>query len=390
MESLAVNTFLTDEELEFRRMVQRFMKDELQPLVPQMEKDGRPPMSLFKRMGDLDLLGTYLPVEYGGSGGSLMTRAIVAEETARVNAGLDATIFVNIGLVAKHLAKYGTEEQKEKYLRPLITGDACASICLTEPTGGSDALSPRTTAKKDGNDWIIKGQKTFITNAPIAQFFLVFTRTSGEDRRANGGTCFIVDSDTPGVSVGQPFDKLCLRSSPTSEIFFDDVRVPESQILGEAEKGFYIMLDGLDVERVFEGACNTGIAQACLDIAAPYANERKVFGKKIADYQMIQDKIARMATGVEISRTMFYHLVRAAERGEKMTNEASMLKLYSSEVAVMASREAVQILGGYGLMEEYQVARLYRDAKHHEIGAGTSEIMKLIIHKESMKQYGQT
>tara|TARA_R110002095_G_scaffold49297_1_gene43533 strand:- start:39 stop:689 length:651 start_codon:yes stop_codon:yes gene_type:complete len=215
MESLAVNTFLTDEELEFRRMVQRFMKDELQPLVPQMEKDGRPPMSLFKRMGDLDLLGTYLPVEYGGSGGSLMTRAIVAEETARVNAGLDATIFVNIGLVAKHLAKYGTEEQKEKYLRPLITGDACASICLTEPTGGSDALSPRTTAKKDGNDWIIKGQKTFITNAPIAQFFLVFTRTSGEDRRANGGTCFIVDSDTPGVSVGQPFDKLCLRSSPT-------------------------------------------------------------------------------------------------------------------------------------------------------------------------------
>lgn len=387
MESLAVKTFLTDEELEFRKTVRRFMKDEVEPLVPQMEKDGRPPMSLLKRMGKLDLLGTYLPVEYGGAGASLMTRAIVAEETARVNAGLDVTLFVNISLVAKHLAKYGTEEQKDKYLRPLISGDACASICLTEPSGGSDALSPRTTASKDGEHWVINGSKTFITNAPIAEFFLVFTRTSGCDRRAHGGTCFIVDRGMEGISVGQPFDKLCMRSSPTAEVFFDNVRVHESQILGEAEKGFYVMLDGLDVERVFEGASNTGIAQACLDIAVPYANERKVFGQTIAGYQMIQDKIARIASGVEISRTMFYHLVRAAERGEKITNEASMLKLYSSEVAVMASREAVQILGGYGLMEEYKVARLYRDAKHHEIGAGTSEIMKIIIHKETMKQY---
>lgn len=386
--SLAVTSFLNEEEMQFRETVQRFMKDEVEPIVPKMEKDGRPPASLFKRMGDLGLLGTYLPEEYGGAGASLMTRAIVAEETARVNAGLDASIFVSISLVAKHLVKYGTDAQKEKYLRPLISGDAVASICLTEPTGGSDALSPRTKAKKDGDHWIIKGTKTFITNAPMADFFLVFTRTSGEDRRAKGGTCFIVDKDTPGLAIGEPFEKLCFHSSPTSEVFLDDVRVHESQILGKAEEGFYIMLDGLDVERVFEGASNTGIAQACLDIAVPYAAGRKVFGRHIAEYQMIQDKIARIATGVEISRTMFYHLIRAVERGEKVTREASMLKLYSSEVAVMASRETVQILGGYGLMEEYQAARLYRDAKHHEIGAGTSEIQKLIIHKETMKLYG--
>lgn len=363
------------------------MKEKVEPLVPQMEKDGRPPASLYKAMGDAGLLGTYLPLEYGGAGESLMTRAIVAEETARVNAGLDASIFVNISLVARHLAKYGTERQKQKYLTRLISGEACASICLTEPTGGSDALSPRTRAHKDGNHWIIKGSKTFITNGPIAEFFLVFARTNGEDRRARGGTCFIVEKGTPGLTVGQPLDKLCFHSSPTSEVFFDDVRVHQDQILGSVDEGFLIMLDGLDVERVFEGASNTGIAQACLDIAVPYAATRKVFGKEISQYQMIQDKIARIAMGVELSRTMFYYLIRACERGEKITSEAAMLKLYSSQVAVEASREAVQILGGYGLMEEYQVARLYRDAKHHEIGAGTSEIMKLIIYKETAKRY---
>jgi alkylation response protein AidB-like acyl-CoA dehydrogenase len=386
--SLAVTSFLTEEELQFRDTVRRFMKEKVEPLVPQMEKEGRPPASLYKAMGDLGLLGTFLPKEYGGAEASLMTRAIVAEETARVNAGLDASIFVNISLVARHLANYGTKAQKDKYLGRLIRGESCASICLTEPTGGSDALSPRTRARKDGDHWIIKGSKTFITNAPIADFFLVFARTSGEDRRAHGGTCFIVDKGTPGLSVGKPFDKLCFHSSPTSEVFLDDVRVHADQVLGHVDKGFSIMLAGLDVERVFEGASNTGIAQACLDIAVPYAAGRKVFGKPIAQYQMIQDKIARIATGVEISRTMFYHLIRACERGEKITREAAMLKLYSSEVAVEASREAVQILGGYGLMEEYQVARLYRDAKHHEIGAGTSEIQKIIIHRETMKLYG--
>lgn len=387
--SLAVSSFLTDEEIQFRDNVRRFMRDVVAPLVPQMEAEGQPPAALLERMGDEGILGTFLPEEYGGAGASLMTRAIVAEETARMSAGFDATLFVNISLVARHLAKYGTPEQKEKYLRPLATGRASASICLSEPHGGSDALSPRTVAHKQGDHWVIKGHKTFITNAPIAEFFLVFTRTSGENRRVKGGTCFIVEKNMPGLKVGKPFDKLSLRSSPTAEVYFDDVVVHESQILGKAEEGFEILLDGLDLERVFEGASNTGIAQACLDVAVPYALDRKVFGQSISNYQMIQDKIARMATGVEISRTMFYHLVRACERGVNVNREAAMLKLYSSEVAVEASREAVQILGGYGLMEDYPAARLYRDAKHHEIGAGTSEIQKLIISKETLRQYRQ-
>jgi alkylation response protein AidB-like acyl-CoA dehydrogenase len=384
----AAHSLLTDDELSFQESVRRFMLKEVVPLVPQMEAEGRPSSGLLERMGAQGLLGTYIPEEYGGAGSTLMTRAIVAEETARVNAGLDASIFVNISLIAKHLLKYGTEVQKKEYLVPLIRGHVSASICLTETQGGSDALSPRTRARKDGTHWIINGAKTFITNAPIAEFFLVFTRTSGEDRRARGGTCFIVERNAPGLSIGNPFDKLCLRSSPTAEVFFDNVRVPESQVLGAVDEGFYIMLDGLDIERVFEGASNVGIAQACLDIAVPYAMQRKVFGHSISEYQMIQDKIATMSMGIEVVRTMFYNLIRACERGEKVTRDASILKLYSSQVAVDASRDAVQILGGYGLMEEYQVARLYRDAKHHEIGAGTSEIQKLIIAKETFRMFG--
>lgn len=384
----AAHSLLTPDELEFQESVRRFMVKEVVPLVPQMEAEGQPPAGLLERMGEQGLLGTYFPEEYGGAGATLMTRAIVAEETARVNAGLDASIFVNISLVAKHLLKYGTEEQKKKYLVPLIRGQISASICLTEPKGGSDALSPLTRARQEGREWVINGSKTFITNSPIAEFLLVFTRTSGEDRRARGGTCFIVEKGTPGLSVGKPFDKLCLRSSPTAEVFFDNVRVPESQVLGVVDEGFYIMLDGLDVERVFEGASNVGIAQACLDIAVPYAMQRKVFGRNISEYQMIQDKIATMSMGIEMTRTMFYNLIRACERGEKVTRDAAILKLYSSQIAVEASRDAVQILGGYGLMEEYQVARLYRDAKHHEIGAGTSEIQKLIIAKETLKMFG--
>lgn len=384
----AAHSLLTEEEQAFQESVRRFMVNEVVPLVPQMEAEGRPPAGLLEKMGAEGLLGTFFPEEYGGAGASLMTRAIVAEETARVNAGLDATIFVNISLVARHLLKYGTAEQKRKYLIPLIRGEISASICLTEPKGGSDALSPRTRARKEGSDWVINGSKTFITNAPIAEFFLVFTRTSGEDRRARGGTCFIVEKNAPGLVIGKPFDKLCLRSSPTAEVFFDNVRVPESQILGAVDEGFYIMLDGLDLERVFEGASNVGIAQACLDIAVPYAMQREVFGRRISEYQMIQDKLATMAMGVEVARTMFYNLIRACERGERVTRDASILKLYSSGVAVEASRNAVQILGGYGLMEEFQAARLYRDAKHHEIGAGTSEIQKLIIAKETFRMYG--
>lgn len=388
MSGSAAQSLLSDEERAFQQSVQGFMSRYVRPIVDDMEREGRPPDDLLKKMGQQGILGCFAPVEYGGGGGALMTRAIVAEETAKVDAGLDACLFVNMSLVAQHLIQRGTEEQKQRYLVPLIEGTAWASICLTEPHGGSDALSPKTRAVRDGEEWVINGSKTFITNAPIADFFLVFTRTSGENRRAGGGTCFLVDRATKGLSVGKPFNKLSLRSSPTTDVFFEDVRVPQSAVLGEVDKGFYYMLQGLDLERIYEGGSNVGIAQACLDLAVSYTGEREVFGQKLSSYQLTQEKIARMATGTEMVRVMYYHLIRCYERGESVTRAAAALKLYSSEVAVESSRDVVQLLGGYGLMEEYGAARLYRDAKHHEIGAGTSEIMKIILARETYKMAG--
>ncbi|ULD45119.1 acyl-CoA dehydrogenase family protein [Rhodococcus qingshengii] len=384
----AASSLLTEEERTFQTVVRQFMEREVRPHVEEMEREGRASDEILKKMGSAGILGAFAPEAYGGGGGNLMTRTIVAEETARINAGLDISLMVNISLVARHLIERGTEEQKQRYLVPLLAGDTWASICITETHGGSNALSPKTKAVRDGDDWIITGSKMFITNSPIAGFFLVFARTSGEDRRAAGGTLFIVDADTPGLSVGKPFDKLSMRSSPTAEVAFDGVRVSADHVLGEVDRGFYYMLEGLDLERVFEGASNVGSLQACLDLAVEYSGEREVFGKKLESYQLTQDKIARMAMGLEMSKVMLYQLIRALDAGETVTRAASVLKLYSSQAAMEAASDTVQILGGYGLMEEYPAARLFRDAKHHEIGAGTSEIQKIIIARETYKSYG--
>jgi alkylation response protein AidB-like acyl-CoA dehydrogenase len=376
---------LDDEELEFQRTVRRFMETEVAPLTPQMEAEGVFPRSLFRAMGDLGLLGSFFPEQYGGAGASLTTRAIVSEEMARVNAGLDISVFADIVLFARALNTHGTEEQKQTYLVPVLRGEKIGSMAITEPKGGSDALSARTNARKDGGDYVINGSKTFITNAPIADFILVVARTSGEGRKIDGGTWFIVERGMPGLETGKPLHKMGMKSSPTGEVFLTDVRVPASQVLGEVDRGFHYLMESLDVERVLEGASTVGIAQGCLDAAATYVQERQVFGRKIAEYQLIQEKIATMAVGIEMSRTMLYRLLHAVGRGETVTREAAILKLYSSQMAVQASNDAVQIFGGYGYMEEYPVARLYRDAKHHEIGAGTSEIMKIIISRETLK-----
>lgn len=378
-------SLLSDDELAFQRVVRKFMDTEVAPLTPEMEAKGVFPISLFKKMADLGILGSFLPEQYGGAGASIVTRAIVSEEMARVNAGLDISVFADIVLFARALNAHGSEEQKQKYLVPVLRGEKIGSMAITEQKGGSDALSARTSARRDGNDFIINGSKIFITNAPIADYILVLTRTSGEDRKIDGGTWFIVERGTPGMETGKPLQKMGMRSSPTGEVFLTDVRAPASQVLGEIDRGFHYLMESLDVERVLEGASNVGIAQACLDAASAYVEERRVFGRRIAEYQLIQEKIATMAVGIEMSRTMLYRLLHAVERGEKVTREAAILKLYSSQMAVQASNDAVQIFGGYGYMEEYPVARLYRDAKHHEIGAGTTEIMKVIISRETLK-----
>jgi alkylation response protein AidB-like acyl-CoA dehydrogenase len=379
---------LNDDERMLQDSVRRFMAQEVEPLVPRMQSEGAPPRTLMKRLGDLGFLGTCFAEEYGGSGGSYATRAIISEETARVDAGLDLVLFADIMLFARAIDRHGTEEQKRKYLVPVLAGEKIGGMGITEPAGGSDALSPATKAVKDGDQWVLTGQKTFVTNAPDADFLVVIARTSEEASRIDGGTWFILDRGMEGFATGRPFDKLGMRSSPTGEVFMDHVRIPEDQVLGRVGNGFRMLVDSLDAERVLVGASTIGLAQACLDQALAYADERKVFGKPIRQYQLIQEKIADMATGIEMSRTMLYRLLRALDRGEKVTREAAILKYYSSRMLTQASSDTVQIWGGAGQLEENKTARLYRDGKHHEIGAGTNEIMKVLIAKETFMAMG--
>ena len=381
-----LSSLLTEDEAQLQRLARRFMREELAPLTPALEEQGIFPPHLFPRMGELGLLSTFFPEHYGGSAMSIASRAIVSEEMCRVNPGLDVSVFADIMLFARALLRHGSEIQKRQYLVPVLSGAKIASMGITETLGGSDALSAKTFARKDGEDYILNGAKTFITNAPVADYFALIARTSGEDRQINGGTWFILERGMPGLETGKPFRKMGMKSSPTGEIFMSDVRVPAENVLGVPELGFHYLMESLDAERVLEGASTLGIAEGCLDACITYAQERKVFGKPIASYQLIQEKIAAMAVGIEMTRTLLYRLLRALERDEKVTLEASILKLYSSQMAVQASSDAVQIFGGYGYMEDSPVARFYRDAKHHEIGAGTSEIQKIIISREILRQ----
>jgi len=383
-----MNDLLTEDERMLQESFRRFMVREVEPLVPRMQLEGEPPRSLLKRMGELGFLGTCFPEKYGGGGASITTRAIISEEVARVDAGLDLVLFADIMLFARAIERHGTEEQKQKYLVPVLAGDKIGAMGITEPQGGSDALGAQTRGRSQDGEWIIKGAKTFVTNAPIADFFVIITRTSDEKSRIDGGTWFILERGMEGLATGKPFSKLGMRSSPTGEIFMDDVRVSSEQVLGEVGRGFHTLMESLDAERVLVGASTIGIAQACLDEALAYAEVRHVFGKAIRHYQLVQEKIAQMATGIEMSRTMLYRLLRALERGETVTREAAILKYYSSQMLTQASADTVQIWGGAGQLEDNKTARLYRDGKHHEIGAGTNEIMKILIARETFKAMG--
>ena len=376
---------MTAEHEALRALATDFMGKEVEPLVDELQQHpGRHFGELFPAMGCIGLLGTFFPTEYGGGGGDLFTRAIVAEETARVDPGLDASMFADIALFARAISLHGTHEQKQRYLVPVLTGEAIGGMGITEPGGGSDALSPKTRAVRSGGRWVINGSKTFITNAPLADFLVVLTRTSGQDRQSNGGTWFIFERGMAGLETGPAFDKMGWRSSPTGEVFLSDVEVDDSQVLGEPERGFHYLFESLDTERALVGASTLGIAMGCLDEALRYAQERVVFRNPISSYQLIQEKLASIATGIEATRSMLYSVIARIEAGQKVTREAAILKLYATEMASRAASDAVQILGGAGIMADSKVSRLFRDAKIHEIGAGSNEIIKQLIARQML------
>jgi alkylation response protein AidB-like acyl-CoA dehydrogenase len=326
-------------------------------------------------------LGLPFSEEYGGAGADYISFAIVVEELSRACGSTGITYSAHISLGGAPLSLFGTEVQKRKYLSRICSGESLGAFGLTEPNAGSDAGGTRTTAVKQGDEWVINGSKCFITNASYAKF-LALTAVTDKEKGTKGITAFIVPTDAPGFTVIDNYEKLGLHSSNTTELVIDGVRVPEENILGKKGEGFKQFLITLDGGRIGIGAMAVGIAQAAYDKALQYAKERQAFGRSISQFQAIQHKLADMAMQIELARNMVYKAAWLKDNGRKFTKEAAMAKLYASEVAMAATHQAIQIHGGYGYMREYQVERFFRDARLLEIGEGTSEILRNVIARE--------
>jgi alkylation response protein AidB-like acyl-CoA dehydrogenase len=382
---ILLDMLLSDEHRMVRETSRKFAENELGPLARDMDEQERFPMEVYKKAGENGLIGSTIPAAYGGGGADLLTNALIKEEFCRVAAGFGMSVNMCTTNFCFLISKYGTEDQKQRYIPPVIQGDAMAAFCLTEPEAGSDALSIKTSYRKTGDQYVINGSKTFITNAPIAQYFMVVTRRSGS-RGADGGTLFILERDMAGVSTGMPFKKMGMRCSPTGEVFLENVTVSQSQVLGTEERGFQIMFEILDEERILGASTGLGIGHACMDVAVKYAKERVQFGKPIASFQMVKNLLADMGTRLDIIRQYTYTLCPLVDQGITLSKEAAIAKYYASKMATQAGLDAIQILGGYGYMREYPVERYMRDAKLLEIGGGTSEIQKLIIARELLRE----
>jgi len=367
-----------------RASARKFAEAELGPIAEEIDEQERFPMEVYRKAGELGLIGSIIPEQYGGGGADLLTNGIIKEEMCRVSAGFGMSMNICTNNFCYFIAKYGTESQKRRYIPPVISGEALGSWCLTEPEAGSDALAIRTSYRVENGEYVITGSKTFITNAPIARYFIVVARRQGT-KGAKGASLFILERGMEGLSTGPPFRKLGMRCSPTGQVFLDEVRVGPEQVLGVEEEGFKTMFETLDLERILGANTSIGIAQACLDASVRYAKERKQFGKPIAEFQLVRNMLAEMATRLEITRVYTYSLFPLAERGVKLTKEASIAKYYASIMATRAALDAVQIFGGYGYMRDYPVQRYLRDAKLVEIGGGTSEIQKMIIARELLR-----
>lgn len=363
-------------------MVREFAEEVIRPRALEIDKEAKFPEDIFKQMGELGLLGIPFPEEYGGSGGDTLSYAIAVEEIGRVCGSTGLSYAAAVSLGASPFYYFGTEEQKQTYLTPLAEGKALASFGLTEPNAGSDAGGTKTTAVLDGDEYVINGEKCFITNASYAKTLIITAVTGKDSKGKNAITAFIVPTDTEGVTITSNYDKMGVRGSNTAEIVLENVRVPKENILGEKDKGFKQFLYTLDGGRISIGALGLGIAQASLDKALQYAKERKQFGQSISKFQAIQFKLADMAMEVELARNMVYKAAWLKDKGKAFKKEAAFAKLYATETAFRAANQAIQIHGGYGYMREYEVERYLRDAKLLEIGEGTSEIQRLVIARE--------
>ncbi len=378
-------TEFSEEQLMLRDMVREFATKEIEPLAAEIDESCEYPMENIKKMAELGLLGIPFPEKYGGAGMDTVSLALALEEIAKACGSTCLSIAAHISLCATPIYLFGTDEQKQKYLTPLAQGVSLGSFCLTEPGSGSDSGAMTTTATRDGDDYLLNGSKMYVTNAGVADTFVVFAKTS-LDLGVKGISAFIVEKTTEGLVVGKKEDKLGVRASDTHPVNFDNCRVPKENLLGEESKGFAQAMVTLDGGRVGIGAMSIGLAQAAMEKAASYAQEREAFGRPIAGFQAIKWMIADMATEIHAGRLAVHHAARLRDSGAPYMKEAAMAKLYASEAAMRATKNAIQVFGGYGFTRDYPVERYWRDAKLTVIGEGTSEIQRLVISREILKE----
>ena len=374
----------TPEQIQLRREVREFAAAEIAPHVSEWDENQIFPLDVIKKLGKLGYMGAIFPEEYGGAGLGYIEYSIIIEELSRVDGSVGIILAAHTSLCSNHIFKAGTEEQKQKYLPKLTSGEWIGCWSLTEPEAGSDAAGTRSTAVREGDCWVLNGSKTFTTNAHYAD---VCVGMAMSDRAAaqHGISAFILEKTTPGFSAGKKENKLGLRASATGEVIFSNCRVPQSQLLGKQGEGFVDSLRILDGGRVSIAALSIGMAQGAYDAALKYSKLRKQFGRPISEFQAIQHKLVDMAMKIDASRLLTYKAASMIDRGKRVTRESSMAKLFSSEAAVWIANEAVQIHGGYGFIKDYPVEKFYRDVKLCTIGEGTSEIQRLVIARQLLK-----
>ncbi|MEO9965319.1 MAG: acyl-CoA dehydrogenase [Reichenbachiella sp.] len=361
-----------------KEMLRDFCEKEVRPNIMKWDESQEFPISLFKKLGELGLMGVLVPHEYGGAGFGYHEYVTVVSEIAKVDGSIGLSVAAHNSLCTGHIMQFGNEEQKQRWLPKLASGEWIGAWGLTEPNTGSDAGNMKTTAVKDGDHWVINGTKNFITHGISGDVAVVMTRT-GEVGDSHGMSAFVVERGTPGFTGGKKENKLGMRASETAEMIFDDCRVPAENLLGEVGEGFVQALKILDGGRISIAALGLGIAQGALDAAVAYAQERQQFNQSISKFQGISFKIADMATQVMASRLLIKEAAELKNQGKKINRESAMAKLHSSETAVSVANDAVQIFGGYGYVKDFPVEKFYRDSKLCTIGEGTSEIQKLVI-----------